>query len=90
MKLILILIITTASFTANAQIDTTQIKSFDNYYPETKLRVIGKSINGILVDTVRLFDKSGGVMDSIIYQNGQEIYRARIDKKGKIKFEYKL
>ena len=37
----------------------------------------------------KYYYKNGGVMDSIIYQNGQEIYRARIDKKGKIKFEYK-
>ena len=145
MKLIIIFLISATSFIANAQTDTSQITSFDNYYPETKLRVIGKSINGILVDTLRSFYnngklktiqvfkgntyprevyfvenlkssyakkldgfyiqindttyikskvwkyyyKNGSVMDSVIYNDGIQVYRARIDKKGKIIFEEK-
>lgn len=33
------------------------------------------------------FRGNGSLIDSVIYKNGQEIYRARLNKKGKILFE---
>jgi hypothetical protein len=59
----------------------------------------GKSSGGYLIkqqggtyilDSVwKYYRKNGSVMDSVIYKNNKQIYRARLNSKGKIVFEEK-
>lgn len=41
------------------------------------------------VGATKYYRKDGTLMDSVIYENGKEIYRARFNKKGTLQFENK-
>jgi len=145
MKHIHLLILIAFPIIVNAQTETNKKKDFADYYPNGKIKVKGKSMNHIIIDTLysyysdgdlktmqifqgqsyprgvyylanirgatakkvdgfdlqtndttyikvgvwKYYYKNGQVMDSVVYRNGVQIYRARFNKKGTFLFEYK-
>ena len=145
MKHLHILILIALPIMVNAQTETSKKKEFADYYPNGKIKVMGKSFNHVIIDTLytyyndgelktmqifhgesyprgvyylanirgskakkvdgfdlqtndstyikegvwKYYYKNGQVMDSVIYRNGIQIYRARFNMKGTFLFENK-
>jgi|GEM_PF-6328156 len=98
-----ILVDTLKSYFKNGELKTIQIfKGMDYprkvYYYENLKGMAAKSREGYYLQTSNInfqeegnwnyYYKNGKVMDSLIYKNGKQIYRARYNKGGKLKFEY--
>ena len=67
------------------------------YYYENLKRMAAKKREGFFIQTNnttyikegtwKYYYKNGQVMDSVLFKNGEQIYRARFNKKGELQFE---
>ncbi len=51
--------------------------------------ILNKDRKPVYVGVTKYYRKNGSLMDSVIYENGKVIYRARFNSKGVLRFENK-